>query len=121
ALGCRWNQSVQLNAPPALGINTSLSRPVCFGQDNGSISISGITGGPGPYNVTLNGTDQGFAEIFPFVIQGLRSGDYKLEIEDQNGCLLETTETILSPLQLSVSLGPDTTIQFGDSIYLVPV
>ena len=121
ALGCQWNQSLQLNAPPALSVNTSLSRPVCFGQDNGFISISGITGGGGPYQIAVNGTDQGFADVFPFVIQGLRSGEYQLEIEDKNGCLLETTETILSPLQLTVSLGPDTTIQFGDSIYLVPV
>jgi hypothetical protein len=121
ALGCQWSQAMQLTAPPPLGVNTSLIRPVCFGQDNGAISISGITGGPGPYNVTLNGTGQGFADVFPFVIQGLRSGDYQLEIEDKNGCMLEITETILSPLQLTVNLGPDTTIQFGDSIYLVPV
>ena len=121
ALGCQWSQAVQLTAPPPLGVNTSLIRPVCFGQDNGAISISGITGGPGPYNVTLNGTGRGFADVFPFVIQGLRSGDYQLEIEDKNGCMLEITETILSPLQLTVNLGPDTTIQFGDSIYLVPV
>jgi len=48
----------------------------------------------------------------------LPPGVHSLTIQDVNGCEFETTFELLEPEELTVTLGPDTTVQFGQSLSL---
>ena len=100
------------NAPTGALIDLTL--PTCFGDDDASIQIDSVIGGVGPYLFAF--------EEFPYtdisLLQYLPSGNYTLSIQDMVGCEWDTLITINDPIELIVDLGPDLTIELGDSIPL---
>lgn len=120
-IGCTYTQSFVLLAPPELGITFDVTSPVCFGESTGSIEISNISGGAGPFSLFLDEVSQGVIDTFPRIIGQLTSGVYVVGIEDSNGCVSDVEATVLSPVELMVNLGPDTTISFGDSLFLMAI
>jgi len=48
----------------------------------------------------------------------LSSGMYTIGVEDANGCISDVDVDVPSPAPLMVNLGRDTTISFGDSLFL---
>jgi hypothetical protein len=55
----------------------------------------------------------------PFVLSGIEPGVFTLVVDDANGCSATQVDTIQAPIALVVDLGPDQTIQFGDSLLLI--
>jgi subtilisin-like proprotein convertase family protein len=85
----------------------------CYGELNGSIQISDITGGIPPYRIALNNGPLMTTSIFG----QLEAGSYSIRVEDANGC--ETTiENIMvnEPEQVMIELGPDLSLRLGDSV-----
>ena len=92
--------------------------PVCFGERNGSITILQIQGGAGPYAISLNNQPGQSTDVFPKELNNLAAGSYQLLVSDINGCESMVTALINEAPMLTVSLGPDTSIYFGDSIVI---
>lgn len=91
----------------------------CFGDNDGEITINGVTGGVPPYLYSLNGSPFSSDSIF----RNLTPGIYTLVVEDALGCQDEATLTIEEPDELSVRLTTDlgansNLIQQGDSVQL---
>ena len=86
--------------------------PDCFGDNNGSIAVIEVMGGVTPYVYALNGSDYNTSPVF----ENLAPGDYNLLIQDANGCEFESIITITAPVELTIDLGEDLDLQFGDSI-----
>lgn len=119
-IGCTSTQIFNLVAPPELDINLETQAPKCFGESNGSMTISGINGGVGPFSISVNGTVWQTTGNFPATYPRLPSGQVLIEVEDVNGCVSDEVATVPSTAELIVDLGPDTTIHLGESLLLSP-
>lgn len=94
-----------------------IQHTLCEGAINGAIGINQITGGTPPYLINFNGL--GFARKSAYDL--LRPGNYTLEIIDALGCRTDTTIEILDGPPLSLTLGADTIIKYGDTIEIIPL
>ncbi|MCP3927823.1 MAG: T9SS type B sorting domain-containing protein [Bacteroidetes bacterium] len=97
-----------------LAVEVSTIRPDCFGDTNGEITVSNVTGGSG---VFLYGLENNPLQSSP-IFNNLESGLYSIVIQDDSGC--EVTEVITVPAtpEFVASLGEDFTLSLGDSIQL---
>ncbi|MBX2928479.1 MAG: gliding motility-associated C-terminal domain-containing protein [Saprospiraceae bacterium] len=117
-IGCSGTDEVivtaSFEAPVAEVIVTPIS---CFNAANGSILITGVTGGRAPYEFSLNGGAFGGQQLFA----GLDARQHTLTVRDQNGCFSELTFTLDNPQQLTVLLQTNISqnrIEWGDSVRL---
>ncbi len=118
SVGCTYRDSFTLSEPPRTDIQIAIESPRCFGQRNGSLAVTSIQGGLGPYAVGLNGGPAQVVTTLPVRFQGLAAGTYTVEVIDANGCESSQGVLLLDPPELVVVLGPDTTIYLGDSVRL---
>ena len=86
----------------------------CYGKTDGVVGISSVIGGTPTFLYSLDDLPFVTASFFT----SLDPGPHKLVIQDANGCEWETSVDIGEPEQLIVNLGPDTTINLGESIQL---
>lgn len=119
--GCSLVQDFDLMAPPELVITFEVGNPLCFGTETGFISVSNISGGAGPFNLLVNNEALGTVDTLPVLIPQLPSGIYSIGIEDSNGCISDEEAMLQDPAPLMVDLGSDTTISYGDSLFLLPM
>lgn len=67
--------------------NTSSAVTVCLGTD-GSINVSGISGGVSPYDISIdNGASFPVTDVTSNNFTGLAAGNYNVVIRDNAGCL----------------------------------
>ncbi|HMX85951.1 MAG TPA: CotH kinase family protein [Saprospiraceae bacterium] len=115
ALGCIFNTVITLNADENLPSDYKVkkSEPACENGTNGKIEISNISGGVGPYQVTLNGiTSPSGDDVFPSLTVGIQ----KLLITDALGCTYEDDILIKAGGVLVVDLGEDLLVDDGSSV-----
>ncbi len=117
-IGCTLAQTVILQAPTALDIVLDAIGPVCYGKETGSITIQNITGGTGPFSLLLNDIVQGSVDLLPITLDRLGSGTYTIGVENANGCISYQATTVPTPVEFTVDLGSDTTVNFGDSLLI---
>lgn len=101
ALGCTATDQVEVIADtetpvPAVELN-DIS---CFTNTDGTILVTGVTGGRPPYRYALNGGPAGNTTFFT----QLDAGEYSLRVTDANGCFSELFLDISRPDQLGVSI-----------------
>ncbi len=113
--GCILQLSAILQGPPALNWQVEKVDPTCV-EPLGSIEITQVQGGVGPYNFALDGG--GFATQNGF--GGLAPGNYSVSVQDANGCQLDISLNLPSFTAVEVSLGDDLEIDLGESLTLVP-
>lgn len=80
----------------------------CGGGDNGSITISGISGGTPNYEYTLYGPAsdrwESITTLPNYTITGLPAGTYQIVVRDRFGCMSSTfSRTITQPTPLTIS------------------
>ena len=88
--------------------------PSCFGENDGSITISSIIGGTEPYVYCFNGS--AFSAQNQFV--NLEDGVYNICVQDAAGCNWDTEVEVVQPNELILDLGLDVSIKLGDSTQL---
>ncbi len=97
--GCTLLDTAQLNEPPQIQIDTlAMVDPVCYGAENGSLSVS-VSGGTPSYNYNWTGTAQNGTDL-----SGLSAGTYVLEVSDANGCVKVDSFTLDQPTPLQVQV-----------------
>lgn len=89
--------------------------PLCFEGEDGFIAVDQVYGGKAPY--LLNWEKEQIS--IPWEINDLSEGVYKLEIIDSFLCNWDTTIQLTRPQLLTLDLGPDQILEFGDSIQLI--
>lgn len=119
AIGCTAKDSLVLAVDPsALSVSLGVINPLCPG-DLGVFTLRNVTGGQGPFTLTLNNTIQRFNNP-PLTVRNLSPGTFALNISNASGCSFDTTITIQSPRNLSLELGPDTTLRRGAKVTFKP-
>ncbi len=91
-------------------VDVTQTNVVCFGNDNGTLTIMGVTGGSPPYTYQWSVSQSG-SDLF-----SLSPGQYSLTVSDQNGCSFIKVFTITEPLKVTADVGPDFTAAAGDSV-----
>ena len=111
--GCTGSASIEViqdqNVPQAASIDVIM--PDCFGESTGVINVQEIEGGTAPYVYSINGSDYSGSSFYP----ELPAGFYELAIEDANGCEWSTIIEVNEPAALTLDLGLDLELVWGDS------
>lgn len=92
----------------------AVSDPPCAADLSGSLMVVGVNGGTPPYRFRVDGgllTDR-------LVYEDIPVGTYEIVVVDSSGCERIETFTISPTGPVEVDLGPDQTINLGDSIAL---
>jgi len=118
AAGCRDTALLQLLAPPAITFTAAGITTGCQGNNAGKLEISSVSGGSPPYEFSIDGVFFQQLTALPVTLPDLSAGAYSLIIQDDNDCSVTQPVAISAPSELIVDLGPDETIQLGDSIKL---
>lgn len=116
--GCDSSATVTVLASGTFitGVTLDTVQPNCLGEQLGSIGVSAVAGGTPPYQYRLSGTPFSVSPFF----EDLPIGTYTLTVRDGAGCIWVQEVGIVAPATLTLDLGPDVTIQSGDSITLRP-
>jgi len=113
ATGCTSTATVTVQAmtDPPSGALIDASDVSCFGEVDAIIEVLAVQGGTAPYRYGLDGGPLTTVPDFG----GLPAGSYALVVEDANGCRWDTTIVLVEPPAISIDLGPDITLGFGES------
>ncbi|MCU0348282.1 MAG: gliding motility-associated C-terminal domain-containing protein, partial [Saprospiraceae bacterium] len=117
--GCSSTASVlvQISDEAPNGALLTVLPPDCFGDENGSIAVSAVTGGIPPYLYSID--NQSFTTSSVFT--NLAPGEYEITVEDATGCTWQTSVTIVETPELLVNLETDLQtdlLLLGDSMEL---
>jgi PKD repeat protein len=102
--GCTGNANITLTQPPVLNGSAAGTNITCFGASDGTITISGATGGAGTHEFTINGGTTWQASPN---FTGLAPGTFNVMMRDAvnptctltlNGALLLTQPAVLNAL-----------------------
>ena len=100
--GCTASISITITEPTLLVANAVVSNITCFGLNNGSIDIT-VSGGTTPYTFDWDNDAIGDFDDTED-LNALSSGSYNLVVEDANGCVANSSSTIIEPAILSASV-----------------
>ncbi len=120
ANGCSDEASILVSisdAAPNGAVIDAIS-PACFGEVDGSIQISDVTGGTPPFNYSLDGGPFGSQSSFT----NLPPDTYEVTVSDATGCTWQTEVTIEAPLELTLNLATDLQselLNLGESLDLM--
>ncbi|HLF64964.1 MAG TPA: gliding motility-associated C-terminal domain-containing protein [Saprospiraceae bacterium] len=116
--GCADSDSTEVQMAEFLsGADISVINPTCFGDTSGQILVETPIGGTPPYLYSLDGI---LFQISP-VFNGLVAGTYSVIVRDSFNCEWETIVTLNEGPGLSLDIGPDLELVFGDSAQLFAV
>jgi len=97
--GCEMYRSFTITEPSELSVEEEAVVDVCFEGNNGSIKVKAF-GGTAPFKFSLS--DDFSMEIAQIgtekTFTGLAAGNYKVYVQDNNGCISETRQiTVKAP------------------------
>lgn len=113
--GCENSEDVFIPESDEIidAVDATVTNVVCHGEDNGTITLLGVTGGAPPYTYMWSGTVQTGTDL-----TNLGPGTYNLTVSDQNGCTFIESFVVDEPAMVTVSVGPDMTVQAMDSVII---
>jgi hypothetical protein len=99
--GCTATNSVTVQEPTAMQLNTNSTMPDCFGLGNGTATITGAGGTGGYTYLWCNGdTSQ--------TTNGLSAGSCSVTVTDGNGCTAVTSAAVQQPSQIVITTSTNT-------------
>lgn len=113
--GCTDSLSQTISEPPAIHFTLGVIEPIqCFGQST-AVTVDSVWGGnPTASYVFSTG---GCVGRQPGEYCQIVSGTHVIEVEDViNNCTLDTTITVVEPLEISVSLPTIVEVNLGDTL-----
>ena len=116
ASGCTVMDTTTIIEPGTLSVTAVADSVRCIGQPTGRVTIMPV-GGTGPFTYALNQRSGSLDSIFT----GLVIGEYTARVTDANGCTASVAIDVVNGEPFTVTLPPDTTLVFPDSLILQPV
>ncbi len=114
ANGCTTETAASLQSPMPLEAMVLPTDPTCQGENTGLVMVEEIFGGSGPYLYAINGGAYGGSPIFA----NLSAGLYQISVQDAFGCEWGAEIALQAAQELTVDLGGDIRMEFGDTINL---
>lgn len=114
ANGCVDSTSRIISNPPALTSQLLATDVVCYGYDNGQITVM-VANATQPITYVLSNGDQNNGGVFT----NLPAGAYSVTATDANSCTVTDTTSITEPDSVTVSIQPDSVeINLGHTVVL---
>jgi gliding motility-associated-like protein len=113
-LGCKAVLDTALTAPPKPEIIFSVKNPICNDSKDGVVTIDTVTGDKKPYIYFVDNQQFNNGKSF----KNLSGGSYLIKVQGTDGCVFDTTAILVSPPPIQVDLGKDTTLLYGEAIFL---
>jgi len=114
--GCSTVETVTVTAGNGPNAFELTIEPTCADTSGGLLIVNRVIGGAPPYLFALDeGTLSGESGF-----RDLPGGEYRLQVEDADGCSLDTTVTIAVQPAIEITLPAELNIRIGDSIVLDP-
>ncbi len=120
-LGCREEMQIDVNVYTEMVPDVSVVDITCPGDQDGQIILNAITGGNGPFFISINGGNMQPVLSFPYTFSGLKAGNYKIDLLDGFSCAISFNIMVQSVSSETLDLGPDKTILVGDSVEIKPL
>ncbi len=99
----------------SLAFQANIQGETCAGDEDGSIELTGVTGGVAPYEGKLNGGNWQSATVF----SDLSPGQHTIYIRDASGCLDTLSGLVVMPgATITIDAGPDRIAAPGEVIDL---
>jgi hypothetical protein len=93
---CELIQQVVINQPAEILTNPSLTQPLCFGDETGSINLT-VIGGISPYQYQWSNGNTTES------VQAISGGNYILTVTDNNNCKTTQTYFLSQPEQMIIT------------------
>ncbi|MBN2750869.1 MAG: T9SS type A sorting domain-containing protein [Bacteroidales bacterium] len=103
AMGCEHTAQTTILEPAPISISTQTSITTCFGDSDGSITLS-ASGGNGQYQYSFDG---GITFESSNIKTGLPAANYNVAIIDQKGCNATAVVTVSQPDNISINVITD--------------
>lgn len=112
ANNCSFDSSIVINQPAApFTIQKTVTDANCYGDCNGSIALTSVTGNTAPYTYAWNTSPvQNSATA-----QNLCAGSYTVTVTDLNNCSTSVSDNVGEPTLLTVSTVKTDAICYGES------
>ena len=110
---CSYSDSAVVSLLSQMTYARSDSQPFCAPLADGSIFITGTSGGTPPYTFSWNNQQGGPS------LTNLVAGLYYLVITDSRGCTVQDSFNLQYQYSITVTTGPSVSIALGDSTELV--
>ncbi len=120
-LGCKQEKLIDVNIYTEMVPDASVVDITCPGDQDGQIILYDILGGNGPFFISINGGNMQPISSFPYNVNGLSAGIYKIELLDGFSCSISFNLMVASVSAETLDLGPDKTILVGDSVLINPL
>ncbi len=97
---CSFDTTVMLTQPDSMDITASVQNPTCSTLADGQVTLTVVAGGTGPFTYSSDGVN-----FSPNPTLGpLPSGTHILTVMDDNGCIKDTTITLVDSFVLSANI-----------------
>lgn len=96
---------------PDLQLEVDLENPNCFDTNTGSLSITNVVNGTGPFQYIFQGDT-----VMQSSFTELQAGEFVIKAIDRFLCDTEEEYILLDPPEFTIDLGEDLTAQFGEII-----
>ena len=113
---CNEVGTFTLEEPPAIEVDYRLTEPQCF-DDPGYVDILAVDNAAGNWTATIIGNA---TEVVPNTFEVDAGMPLRLVVTDDNGCEVSDNFIIPGKQELTVDLGPDREIKYGENIQLDP-
>jgi gliding motility-associated-like protein len=111
--GCFSTDQVIVTVDPSIPQGVIASSDItCFGDNNGTITITNVSGGDGNFMYSIDG---GVTFSSNTTFSDLGPGTYNVVVQDGQGCKIEQTEVIVQPVEVTVEAGPNQIIELGSN------
>ncbi|MFM2208357.1 MAG: hypothetical protein RL213_2332, partial [Bacteroidota bacterium] len=100
ANGCLSTATINIQQPAAISVQATGSAVQCFGQTNGSVSVTS-SGGTSPITYSWSGGAGAGSSV-----SNLAAGTYTVTATDANGCTLSASAVISQPAAVSATVTP---------------
>ncbi len=113
--GCQTNDTLIVPKQQNIPTNILLTSDdvVCFGENNGTISIQSVEGGYEPYRYFLNSK-----LLSQMDVTSLIPGDYNVEVRDKFDCIYEVQLSIAEPPMVEINTPLEIDLAFDENITL---
>ncbi len=108
AKNCTVSGTRNVNGNSSINPTASVINVTCFGQSNGSITVTGA-GGVAPHTYNINGGAFQSNNVFT----GLSAAVYVIGAKDANGCVDFITKTVSRPAAIVITLNSIQNLCFG--------
>lgn len=107
--------NVTINPSPLSNLEIDFMDESCEAFSDAFIHVTNVVGGFGTPSISMEGLDIGLIPV-----ESVEEGTYNILVEDELGCSVDSTISIMSGRDARVSLGSNIVAERGDTVTIVP-